>query len=271
MPSVAKKPGVTKRRLARSGCRRASAGSPVERRPARCRRASTIGRQLMYAGVGHAGQRARRSEDARVERFARRDVAVLAASAAASAASARRRTRKPDRVAWIVHSARISRPAETSSTTDATISATTSAERSAPCGRRPRARLRAARRRSAFAADAQHRRQAERDAGERGQHSGEQQHAHVDRRRRSRSAAWSAPAAPAAAPPRQATATPSAPPTAASSRLSVISWRTSRSRPAPIAVRTASSRRRRARAPAAGWRGSRRRSAARTRPRRRAR
>ena len=41
-----------------------------------------------------------------------------------------------------------------------------------------------------------------------------------------------------------ATITPSAPPTPASSRLSVISCRIMRSRPAPIAVRTASSRRR---------------------------
>ncbi len=41
-----------------------------------------------------------------------------------------------------------------------------------------------------------------------------------------------------------ASATPSAPPHAARIRLSVINWRTSRSRPAPIAVRTASSRRR---------------------------
>ena len=105
-----------------------------------------IGRELTKLARVTPGMRTHVCSTRVVERFARHDRAVLRASAARRRMVRTPSGLNPGSMACTVISARISRPADTSSTTDATISATTSAERSRSFRRRPIARPRAGRR-----------------------------------------------------------------------------------------------------------------------------
>ena len=90
--------------------------------------------------------------------------------------------RKPGSLAWTFQIARISRPLEMSSTSDATTSATTSVDRSRSLRRRPSERPRGARCGSTSPLDAQHRRDAEDQARQRGQDERKEHGADVHRR-----------------------------------------------------------------------------------------
>ena len=148
---------------------------------------------------------------------------------------------KPGSRACTVHRARISRLAEASSTTDAVISTTTSAERSRSLPEPPPERSPS----RSPAADAL---PVARSAGTRLKASPVSAVSATAKPSTRRSIAGP-PAIGRAAGTRRASsgtaphanATPSTPPRAPSSRPSVASWRTMRSRPAPMAARTASS------------------------------
>jgi len=148
---------------------------------------------------------------------------------------------KPGSVASMRHNARTSKPAETSSTTQAATSPITSTERSRslcpPPARAPS--------RSALKSDWRH----ARSAGNTPKPTPVRQETSaakistrtsIDGACAMGSEAGTNRVSKRTAP--AATSTPAAPPVSASTRLSVISWRTRRSRPAPMAVRTASSR-----------------------------
>ena len=82
----------------------------------------------------------------------------------------------------------------------------------------------------------------EQDAGEQREAEGEQQHPSVDARPPRAAGSTQAPRAPARSRPTRPSIAPIVPPATASSTLSVRSWRISRVRPAPSAVRSAISR-----------------------------
>ncbi len=154
--------------------------------------------------------------------------------------------RKPGSLAWIVHSARTRRPVVISSTTDARTSTITSTPRSRslcpPIARAPSRRPRTS-------ASAPLRVVVTRGARPKASAVTSVSTAAKPRTRRSSPGVaevgrFAGTSCHSSGTTRTATRTPSAPPSAARTRLSVASWRTSRSRPAPMAVRTASSCRR---------------------------
>ena len=89
-----------------------------------------IGRKLTKPAFATPGSARTLCEHARVERLARRRRCRTAASAGGVCSVSTPSGLNPGSMPCTVSSARISSPAETSSTTDATISTTTSAERS---------------------------------------------------------------------------------------------------------------------------------------------
>ena len=152
--------------------------------------------------------------------------------------------RKPGSTACTRQRARMSRPADTSSTTERATSAITSAPRSR--SRRPPTPARAPSRKPAASTS-----RSARQAGAMPKPTA-MRTVVIAAKTRMRQSTVGVSAIGSVVGTRRATSgvavkarsTPSAPPSSASSRLSVRSWRSRRSRPAPSAVRTASSCRR---------------------------